>query len=496
MRQKIRVLSIVIVILLIAGILPVTASAAEQDAWSKVNSYMESELRAAQAAGLIPDCVYGKDFTQPMTRAEFAHLIVLLCETYTGVTTEPHSPNPFKDIDDPVVFKAYAFGIMQGFGDEDVVFSPDAILDRETMALMFYRAVNLIVPLADYHAAEAPVIPDQESISGWAARAVEYLYSRGIVAGGSGGAFMPRPADAQAASDFGIATREQCVAVALRIYNKLPEIAATRFTVEDKAAEVMSYAQDEPQGGQEISRDDLHKILLPYSQKVRWANNLSALTFIGDYVKEVDGDWQPGYDSALLYNAFSVKGANQYKYDEEQLLWGSVAGRSRYALSIFDAKDLALMVYEWNDQSDEGVVYRAAMQSYTMFSPAGLTAYTPGRLDWEYRIFDDEIVNGELCKVFSVTWLENKIQGGEAHEGALTRDVPPGPGGIPEAWEEVTSYFYVSTITGLCVVQKLYSELRDETYQSIRITFNTSPSLTDAGEIERPEGITFKPYTQ
>jgi hypothetical protein len=486
MLKKVRSFSVLLVAVILIGLLPTYASAVEQDTWSNANSYMVNELREAQTRGLIPDCIIGTDFTQAITRAEFATVIVLMCEAYTGVSTEPFNGNPFTDTDDPVIFKAYSLGIMQGFDDGEggTFFSPDAILDRETMVLMFFRAIQLIAPLADYHVAEAPYIPDWESISDYAQESVKYMYSQKIICGGSGGVFMPRPVDAQAESDYGIATREQCVAVASRIYKILPEIQSTRYSIEDKAIEVASYIKDEPQNGIEISRDDLYDILRPYSKKVRWANNLHALSFTGDYQKIEGGDWEQGYDSAFMYNAFSSSGLSQYKYDEEQRLWGVAAGNSRFALSAFDADLLMLSTFEWNSENDTGTSYSAAMSSFNMFSPSSLTDYMPSRIAWVYRLYEDEIINGELCKVFSVTQTENIIQ----------EDTPPGTAGPPVHEVEKTEYFYISTVSGLCVVKKNYDTVHDTTYQSIQIVFTTSPSLIDASKIEPPTDIAFTPY--
>ena len=82
MKNK-RILAIISGIAILAfgillGSLPASASADGQDKWSKASPYMINELREAQANGLIPEILGGNDFTQPMTRAEFAHLIVLM----------------------------------------------------------------------------------------------------------------------------------------------------------------------------------------------------------------------------------------------------------------------------------------------------------------------------------------------------------------------------------------------------------------------------------
>jgi len=366
--------------------------------------------------------------------------------------------------------------------DTDALFSPEEMIDRETMAYMACRAIRLVAPLADYSLSETPVIPDIENISSFAKQSVMYLYSRGIIVGGNNHVFMPRPVtDGQVKSHYGIATREQCVAVVNRILKALPQIQSTRFDINDMAAEVMRYALEEPKNGVEISRDDLWAILNPISWKVRWGNNTHAVSFAGDFKKIDDGDWEQGYDSFFMYNSFSSEGLDQYKFDEQQTLWGASAGGQRFALTAFDADAGILSAYEWNSGSDLGTLVNIPMQSSSLFSPLSLREYLPSRIDWKYKQYDDTIVGGELCKLFSVTTTENLIQG----EGA----------NLPEHWVEKTEYFYVSTVSGLNILKTQYETLRETTYLSINIIFTISPSLTDAAEINPPADITFSPNT-
>jgi len=404
-----------------------------------------------------------------------------MLETYSGVSTQPEMLTyPFKDTEDPVIFRAFGFGIMDRTNDADALFSPDATIDRETMAYMVCRAIRLAAPLADYNVPETPAVPDAGLISDYAKQSVMFLYSRGIILGGNKHAFMPRPVtDAQVKSNYGMATREQCVVVANRVFKALPQIQSTRFDVEDMAAEVMLYALEKPQNGAEISRDDLWAMLNPISWKVRWANNTHALSFTGDFNRAGDGAWKQGYDSFFLYNAFSSDGPDQWKFDEQQTLWGARAGEQRFALTVFDADAEMLSAYEWNSASDSGVLVNMPMKSSSLFSPLSLRDYLPSRLDWTYQLYDDAMINGELCKVFSVTTKENMIQG----EGE----------NLPEHWVDKTEFFYISTVSGLNVLTTNYETTGDTTYLTMRIIFTISPSLTDAREIDPPANITFLP---
>ena len=479
MTRKNRIYAMVLLFAIFIGTSPILVSAADQDMWSNANSYMVESLREAQKNGLIPETLNGVDFTQLITRAEFAHLIVLMLESYTGVSTQPEMlVYPFKDTEDPIVFKAFGFGIMDRTDDQEALFSPDETIDRETMAYFVLRAIRLVAPLADYSVSENLTIPDIDNISSWAEQSVKYLYSHGIVVGDNDHVFMPRPVtEAQKAENYGMATREQCVVVVNRIYIMLPEIQSSRFAIEDMAGEIMNYAIEEPQGGEEISRDDLWAILNPYSLKVRWAENTHALSFNGDFIKTGDGNWEKGYDSAFLYNTFSSNGANQNKYDEEQTLWGAAAGNQRFALTIFDAENNMLSAYEWDSLSDIGTLNRIPAH-LSLFSPLSLREYLPSRIDWTYKVYDDTIINGERCKVFSVTTQENLIAGENPN--------------APEHWVGKTEYFYISTASGLNVLKTNYMTIYETTYLTVNIVFTISPSLTNAFEIDPPADIIFQ----
>jgi len=483
MIRKSRICAMALCLITIfIGALPTFVSAAEQDMWNKANSYMVDSLREAQESGLIPEIIKGEDFTRPITRAEFAHMIVLMLETYTGVSTQPETlVYPFKDTEDPTIYKAFGFGIMDRTDDKEALFSPNGTIDRETMAYMVVRAIRLIAPLADVSVSESLTIPDFDSISSWAEQSVKYLYTHGIVVGGDNHVFMPRPVtDAQKATNYGIATREQCVVVVNRLYKLLPKIQSSRFAIENMTDEIMNYAMEEPQGGEEISRDDLWDILNPYSLKVRWADNLHALSFIGDFTSAEGSDWERGYDAFFMYNSFSGNDLIQTKYDEQQILWGTGAGNRRFALTIFEPEISMLSAYEWDSISDTGTLNNIPVNSSSsLFSPLSLRAYLPSRIDWAYKIYDDAIINGELCKVFSITTQENMIAG----EGS----------NIPEDWVDKTEYFYISTVSGLNVLKTNYMTLRETTYLTISITFTISPSLTDANLIVPPSNIGFNP---
>jgi hypothetical protein len=74
--------------------------------------------------------------------------------------------------------------------------------------------------------------PDQKHISSWAVEATKYMNKIGVIAGDAQGNFMPRATTpAQEAAGYGMATREQAIALSVRTHNKAPEIKASSTNI-------------------------------------------------------------------------------------------------------------------------------------------------------------------------------------------------------------------------------------------------------------------------
>jgi DNA-binding cell septation regulator SpoVG len=81
----------------------------------------------------------------------------------------------------------------------------------------------LIAPDADYSTTGAPVFTDQKDISGWALNDCLYISKIGIIKG-TNGMFMPRAiTDAQKAIGYANTSREQALAMSVRIVEKMQE---------------------------------------------------------------------------------------------------------------------------------------------------------------------------------------------------------------------------------------------------------------------------------
>ncbi|MGI6577194.1 MAG: S-layer homology domain-containing protein [Eubacteriales bacterium] len=192
--------------------------------WSAASNWATPELQRAAEAGLIPESLKGADMTKPITREEFAEVVLLMYQKASGITdTKPYTPNPFTDTQNPQILKAYQLGIVKGMST--TTFEPKRLINREQVAAMLVRAIKLIAPDADYSTAGAPTFTDQADISGWALEDCLYIAKLGIIKGDNDGRFMPRAVTpAQIATGYANTSREQALAMSVRTVDKMNEI--------------------------------------------------------------------------------------------------------------------------------------------------------------------------------------------------------------------------------------------------------------------------------
>lgn len=189
-------------------------------AWTNASQWATPELQKASDLGLIPEILKGADMTKPITREEFCELSVLLHDKTTGKTSEPAAPNPFNDTTNPQILKALKLGITSGTSAN--TFSPNVLINREQCAAMLFRAIKAIKPAGDYSIAGVKDFPDQQYVSPWAVEATKYMSKSGIITGDAKGNFMPKAiTSTQEAAGYGMATREQAIALSVRTYNGL-----------------------------------------------------------------------------------------------------------------------------------------------------------------------------------------------------------------------------------------------------------------------------------
>lgn len=192
-------------------------------AWTGASAWATAELQKANDMGLIPDILKGADMTKNITREEFAEVALLMYQKASRITdTTPFSPNPFTDLQNPQVLKAYKLGIVKGMSP--TTFEPKKLINREQVAAMLVRTIKLIAPDADYSNTGAPTFADQGDISGWALNDCLYISKLGIIKGSSG-KFMPRAVTkAQVAAGYANTSREQAIAMSVRSVENMRSI--------------------------------------------------------------------------------------------------------------------------------------------------------------------------------------------------------------------------------------------------------------------------------
>lgn len=166
------------------------------------SSWALVDLRAARDSGLtIPTS--DLSYNQPITREKFAEVSVKLYEALSGTKAPAATKNPFTDTTNPEILKAYTLGIVKGTSAN--TFSPDAKIDRESIATMLMRAVNAAG--TKLRAGTPVIFADNGMISSWAKDAVSAMSSANIVRGVGSNRFNPK----------GTATVEEAIIMANRI---------------------------------------------------------------------------------------------------------------------------------------------------------------------------------------------------------------------------------------------------------------------------------------
>lgn len=189
------------------------ASAATASDWAR------EEVESAIRSGLVPPALQS-GYQNKITRAEFAHLAVVLVEQVTGSSADRlleslgrEMDSPFQDTGDPYVLAAYALGIVNG--RTRTTFDPDGSITRQEAAAMLARAAEMLgAPVSG----DAKDFRDSGQFAAWAAEPIAYVSSvrapdtnKPVMGGVGGKRFDP----------FGTYTREQACITAYRLFQAL-----------------------------------------------------------------------------------------------------------------------------------------------------------------------------------------------------------------------------------------------------------------------------------
>lgn len=188
--------------------------------WLNTSDWAYEWMDKADKMDIIPEDLINKDMMEKITRKEFAALTVKLYEKMKGssVNVETDIRNPFIDINDEDVTKAYYLGIIQGVGNER--FAPYEDLTREQAATMLTRVYKAVYwegwtlekdkeyDKKSLDTAGVPLFNDDAQISDYAKESVYFMVKNGIINGLGNNYFGPIP-QAGKDEDYGKATREQ-----------------------------------------------------------------------------------------------------------------------------------------------------------------------------------------------------------------------------------------------------------------------------------------------
>lgn len=197
--------------------------------FSRTSAWARDEMTEANILGLIPKTLKGADMSKKITRAEFAAVAVQLYESLKGGAAASASTN-FTDIAGNVneenIKKAYYLGFTAGITDN--TFAPNTQITREQLATMLCRVIKkysfagwTLATDNQYYLDTfgAPVFEDDADISAFAKPSVYYMAKMGIIKGVDSTHFAPKSITTeQEVAGYATATREQAVALSLRVY--------------------------------------------------------------------------------------------------------------------------------------------------------------------------------------------------------------------------------------------------------------------------------------
>lgn len=212
-------------------------------AYSGASEWAEETLNKAVSYSLMPEILSESDVSRPINRLEFAAVGVKLYEAFGGAPIN-NTENPFTDTDNAEVIQAYHAGITTG--TSETTFSPEELLSREQAATMLTRIYSMTSEAADLTAGSVEKFADDADISDWARESVYFMYAKGIITGIGDNKFAPQnKTPEQEAALYANATREQSLALAVRMYEKLkPETGGQPDNKPEEDKDLLAFAPD------------------------------------------------------------------------------------------------------------------------------------------------------------------------------------------------------------------------------------------------------------
>ena len=149
--------------------------------WKRASEWAEKELKDADELNLIPKSFENLDFTKEITRLQFVYVAVKLNEKFSHKIITPTINNPFIDIADNEVLKAYTLGITKGTSENE--FSPDKLITREEMATMLTRALTPSGVDTSIDLTNVEKFKDDDQMSEWSRDSIYYMANKEAILG-------------------------------------------------------------------------------------------------------------------------------------------------------------------------------------------------------------------------------------------------------------------------------------------------------------------------
>ncbi len=160
---------------------------------STPSSWAQEEYEAADNLGLVIPEV-DDNFQDSIKRKAFCKLIVNMVEKEKGEEIVITEANPFLDVNDDDVTKAYQLGIVNGVSETK--FAPERLIKRQEIAAMMMRAARKLDSMnGTIYTANIDTsgisFADQDEISDWAINDIKELNKLGLMKGVGGNKIGP-----------------------------------------------------------------------------------------------------------------------------------------------------------------------------------------------------------------------------------------------------------------------------------------------------------------
>lgn len=182
-------------------------------------SFESIKTASGWAQESIANAIYGQlvphdlqnSYSENITRGEFCRLAIAYIEARAGMEVDTYlqqkglsiNPAAFDDTRDEDILAAYALGIVNGVGNNNI--NPNGAITRQESATMLLRLQRAL----GYDISQVPTnnFADGNLISSWAADGVNYCYANGVMMGVDAKNFAPN----------GMYTREQAIITIYRL---------------------------------------------------------------------------------------------------------------------------------------------------------------------------------------------------------------------------------------------------------------------------------------